>query len=1039
MADNAARTIELISSDEDTDQIPSPDPKRSRNRKLEQDHMIQPAFSKKKEKQRTLKPSAVDGGDRIMSALKRVFKFEKFRTDLQESACRTVFEGRSDVFVCMPTGAGKSLLYQLPATLLPGVTLVISPLLALIQDQVTQLKDKGIKALALNSKTKKSERISIMADLNLVSPTIKLLYVTPELLATDSFRSLMGDVRKRGKLSLLVVDEAHCVSQWGHDFRPDFLKIKDFRILNQCPCIALTATANKSVQKDVVKQLQMEDVKTFTASVFRENLYYVVKMKDLLPSPFEDLMKFLKNRRDQTGIIYCHQRIDCVSLAKDLSGMGFSAAAYHAGLTSNIRDKVQSKWMSGEMKIITATVSFGMGVDKKDVRFVVHWSMPGSLESYYQESGRAGRDGKRSECVLYYSREDSNLKSFLLKQSWNNYSDEKKMATMKSLEAMTKFCEQPDNCRHVLIGNYFQDKVEKCGEMCDYCVDPGSTANKASQAKSQASGLGRNMAASRRGGTNKVDYKDTSDLYEGGRATMGLGYQDSGGGDDYDSEEERQYKKEMENLIQDEFAKRRGSRPRFVNYQADRGTLLKEGSSRRIKGLDVSAREHILSKLASDLQENEKSYLNSSAADDSLQIRCPERVASELEHQIFTSCTVPTIYKSRAIRKSNEIIRATHNSELYEALREREEEKEESFGGFQKASSLLQSEKSLGDSKSMGGFQTASSLLENENCMAKLKSEGGFKTASSLLKNETSTTEYKKPESSKISCMAALGSGFQTASSLMAANSSSKTNQTDSKCDDKKPASSEDDTRRQRRQTQDEINSRTAIQMELSDKVKNDLQEISERYSKTNPSKSSSHSDSKPILKTFSLSSETTEPKPESESLLKVSPKPNVMKIDFSKWKEKACEAPPPPPPENPDTVNKRKLDLEFYRDHSESRKRQKSSNSDVSSSTSSEPVPKTDAQRREERKRLEAQKAEHSRKKREGVADNVIKLLQPLYDKQCIPNKDMFKKTARALTHQFLKCGIVDRDAIHFKTVQLCNTGTIWDDSLFAAIKNIR
>ncbi|XP_063688336.1 ATP-dependent DNA helicase Q5-like [Bolinopsis microptera] len=200
---------------------------------------------------------------------KRVFKFDKFRTSLQEEACKAVFEGLCDVFVCMPTGAGKSLLYQLPAVLLPGVTLVISPLLALIQDQVTQLKDKGVKASALNSKTKKSERISIMADLNLVTPNIKLLYVTPELLATDSFRSLMGDLRKRGKLSLLVVDEAHCVSQWGHDFRPDFLKIKDFRVINKCPCVALTATANKSVQKDVVLQLKMENLKTFTASVFR--------------------------------------------------------------------------------------------------------------------------------------------------------------------------------------------------------------------------------------------------------------------------------------------------------------------------------------------------------------------------------------------------------------------------------------------------------------------------------------------------------------------------------------------------------------------------------------------------------------------------------------------------------------------------------------------------------------------------------------------------------------------------------------------------
>ena len=384
-------------------------------------------------------------------------------------------------------------------------------------------------------------------------------------------------------------------------------------------------------------------------------------------------------------------------------------------------------------------------------------------------------------------------------------------------------------------------------------------------------------------------------------------------------------------------------------------------------------------------------------------------------------------------------------------MREKEEEEEEkgegreSFGGFQKASTLLGSDKNMSDTKTMGGFQTASSLLKNENS-ATLKSRGGFQTASSLLKNDSSssnlesTSEYctRKPESSKISCMAALGSGFQTASSLMASKSSSKIDESDAKSNDIEPAPS-DESRRQRRQIQEEMNTRTAIQMELSDKVKNDLQEITERYNRNNPSKSSSYSDSKPILKTYSLSSEKTDTTVDSESLLKVSPKPNVMKIDFSKWKEKASEAPPPPPPETPETANKRKLDLEFYRDHSESRKRQKSSNSDVSSSTSSEPVPKTDAQRREERKKLEAQKAEHTRKKREGVADNVIKLLQPLYDKQCIPNKDMFKKTARALTHQFLKCGIVDRDAIHFKTVQLCNTGTVWDESLFAAIKNMR
>ena len=383
---------------------------------------------------------------------------------------------------------------------------------------------------------------------------------------------------------------------------------------------------------------------------------------------------------------------------------------------------------------------------------------------------------------------------------------------------------------------------------------------------------------------------------------------------------------------------------------------------------------------------------------------------------------------------------------MREKEEEEKEEERESFGGFQKASTLLGSDKNISNTKTMGGFQTASSLLKNENSAGTLKSRGGFQTASSLLKNESSssnlesTYDYnaRKPESSKISCMAALGSGFQSASSLMASKSSSEIDQSNGKSEDIEPPSS-DDTRRQRRQTQEEMNTRTAIQMELSDKVKNDLQEITERYNRNNPTKISSYSDSKPILKTYSLSSEKTDTTVDSESLLKVSPKPNVMKIDFSKWKEKASEAPPPPPPDTPDTANKRKLDLEFYRDHSESRKRQKSSNSDVSSSTSLELVPKTDAQRREERKKLEAQKAEHSRKKREGVADNVIKLLQPLYDKQCIPNKDMFKKTARALTHQFLKRGIVDRDAIHFKTVQLCNTGTVWDESLFAAIKNMR
>ena len=400
-------------------------------------------------------------------------------------------------------------------------------------------------------------------------------------------------------------------------------------------------------------------------------------------------------------------------------------------------------------------------------------------------------------------------------------------------------------------------------------------------------------------------------------------------------------------------------------------------------------------------------------------------MASKLEHQIFTSCTVPTIYKSRAIRKSNEIIKATHCSELFEELREKEEEEGnvEKLGGFQMASSLLASSSS-DSSRLKGGFQSASSLL-------------------SVDKNNSKTI------SSKISNMVSVGTGFQTASSLLAASSSKGATSGISANSSKGAGISDMSTTAARcsLEPQDQMKSPVhtvkSIQLDLCDKVKNDLIEITERYNNTNSSLNSSLPDKKPILKTFTLpKTEESQSNSEKDRLLRVSPKSNVMTIDFSKWQniekeEKEKEV--MPSPDTPDTINKRKLDVEFYRDHSEARKRQKSSTSDVSSSASSEPKPKTDAQRREERKKLEALKAERSREKREGVADNVIKLLQPLYDKQCIPDKEVFKKTARALTHQFIKRGIVDRDAIHFKTVQLCNTGTSWDESLFSAIKNIR
>ena len=339
----------------------------------------------------------------------------------------------------------------------------------------------------------------------------------------------------------------------------------------------------------------------------------------------------------------------------------------------------------------------------------------------------------------------------------------------------------------------------------------------------------------------------------------------------------------------------------------------------------------------------------------------------------------------------------------------------------------------------------ASSLLASSSSdSSRLK--GGFQSASSLLSVDKNNS---KTISSKISNMVSVGTGFQTASSLLAASSSKGATSGISANSSKGAGISDMSTTdatcslEPQDQMKSPVHTVKSIQLDLCDKVKNDLIEITERYNNTHPSLNSSLPDKKPILKTFTLpKTEESQSNSEKDRLLRVSPKSNVMTIDFSKWQNKEKEEKEKevmPSPDTPDTINKRKLDVEFYRDHSEARKRQKSSTSDVSSSASSEPKPKTDAQRREERKKLEALKAERSREKREGVADNVIKLLQPLYDKQCIPDKEVFKKTARALTHQFIKRGIVDRDAIHFKTVQLCNTGTSWDESLFSAIKNIR
>uniref|UniRef100_A0A8C3W7X3 ATP-dependent DNA helicase Q5 n=1 Tax=Catagonus wagneri TaxID=51154 RepID=A0A8C3W7X3_9CETA len=393
---------------------------------------------------------------RVRSTLKKVFGFDSFKTPLQESATMAVVKGNKDVFVCMPTGAGKSLCYQLPALLAKGITIVISPLIALIQDQVDHLLALKIHVRSLNSKLSAQERKELLSDLEQERPQTKLLYITPEMAASASFQPTLKSLLARHLLSYLVVDEAHCVSQWGHDFRPDYLRLGALRSrLAHAPCVALTATATPQVQEDVFTALHLKQpVATFKTPCFRANLFYDVQFKELLSDPYGNLRAFCLKALGQKekglsgcGIVYCRTREACEQLAIELSSRGVNAKAYHAGLKAAERTLVQNEWMEGKVPVIVATISFGMGVDKADVRFVAHWNIAKSMAGYYQESGRAGRDGKPSWCRLYYSRNDRDQVSFLIRKEvaklqekrGNKASDK---AAVSAFDALVAFCEE---------------------------------------------------------------------------------------------------------------------------------------------------------------------------------------------------------------------------------------------------------------------------------------------------------------------------------------------------------------------------------------------------------------------------------------------------------------------------------------------------------------------------------------------------------------------------------------------------------------------
>ncbi|MFA5247983.1 MAG: DNA helicase RecQ [Patescibacteria group bacterium] len=391
--------------------------------------------------------------------LKQYFGHDEFRP-LQEEIINNVLAG-SDSFVLMPTGGGKSLCFQLPALKLYGVTLVISPLIALMKDQVDSMRECGIGAEFINSSLTSDEINSVYRKIK--QGSVKLLYIAPERFALSSFQEFLKSL----EISLVAVDEAHCISEWGHDFRPDYRSLGALKkVFAGVPIIALTATATERVRADILKQLNLAKAKVFISSFNRENLKIsVIEKKEAFPK----LVKLLDQYKNESVIIYCFSRKETEDLVKNLKLNNFSARAYHAGLDNRERKITQDLFIKDKVDIIVATIAFGMGIDKSDVRLVVHYTFPKTLEGYYQEIGRAGRDGLPSECVMFYTYADTRKHQFFINQIEDN--NLRRMAEEKLAEVLNYG--DLDTCRKKYLLKYFGEELknDNCGG-CDVCLTP---------------------------------------------------------------------------------------------------------------------------------------------------------------------------------------------------------------------------------------------------------------------------------------------------------------------------------------------------------------------------------------------------------------------------------------------------------------------------------------------------------------------------------------------------------------------------------------
>ena len=408
-----------------------------------------------------VKPMAIDSSV-LHAKLKEFFGFDSFKAD-QERIIKHLVD-KNNAFVLMPTGGGKSLCYQLPALVMEGTAIVISPLIALMKNQVDAIRGfvSGNDGIAhfLNSSLNKAQITEVRKDL--LSGATKLLYVAPESLTKAENVAMLKEI----KISFYAVDEAHCISEWGHDFRPEYRRIRNIvEEIGMAPIIALTATATPKVQSDILKNLGMPDATVFKSSFNRPNLYYEIRDKS---DPKRDIIKYIRQNPGKSGIIYCLSRKKVEELAELLNINGIKAAPYHAGLDAKTRAENQDKFLMEEVDVIVATIAFGMGIDKPDVRFVIHYDIPKSIEGYYQETGRAGRDGREGQCITFYSYKDI--------QKLEKFMQGKPIAEQeigKQLLMETVAYAESNSCRRKLLLSYFGEDyhVENCGA-CDNCLHP---------------------------------------------------------------------------------------------------------------------------------------------------------------------------------------------------------------------------------------------------------------------------------------------------------------------------------------------------------------------------------------------------------------------------------------------------------------------------------------------------------------------------------------------------------------------------------------